>query len=87
MAGVALPSGPPQAVVSPPRERISAWPLIDRVFYRLCWASGVGLCLIALAIVLYMFVKGIAYLKPEPARDPTGRLASPEPERRLRSTR
>jgi phosphate transport system permease protein len=58
------PIGPPSAVVRPERERISSWPLADRIFYCLCWASGIGLCLIAFGIVLYMFVKGIAYLSP-----------------------
>ncbi len=57
-------SGPPQAVVRPPRERISAWPLIDRLYYCLCWVAGIGLCLIAIGIVLYMFLKGLAYLRP-----------------------
>jgi phosphate transport system permease protein len=64
MAGVAVPPAPPSAVVRPPRERISAWPLMDRVFYWLSWASGIGLCLAALWIVGFMLVKGIAYLKP-----------------------
>jgi phosphate transport system permease protein len=34
------------------------------VAYLLCWATGIGLCLIALAIVLFMFVKGVSYLRP-----------------------
>ena len=42
----------------------AAWPLADRIGYGLCWATGIGLCLIAAAIVLYMLVKGIAYLRP-----------------------
>jgi phosphate transport system permease protein len=60
------PSAPPPgiAVTRPRRQRTSAWPLIDRVGYWLCWATGIALCLIALAIVLFMFVKGISYLKP-----------------------
>jgi phosphate transport system permease protein len=65
MAGAALapaPDGP--AVVRPPREGPSSWPLVDRVCYWLCWATGIGLCLIALAIVLFMLVKGISYLRP-----------------------
>ena len=61
---VAKPLGPPTAIVRPERERISTWPWPDRIYYLLCWASGIGLCLIAFGIVLYMFVKGIAYLKP-----------------------
>jgi phosphate transport system permease protein len=70
MASAALraasgPAPPPGAVrVYRPRESISSWPLVDRLCYRLCWVVGIGLCLIAAAIVLYMFVKGIAYVKP-----------------------
>jgi phosphate transport system permease protein len=64
-SAAATPAPPAGDVTSPPRERISAWPLADRAAYALCWATGVGLCLIALAVVLYMFVKGLAYLKPE----------------------
>ena len=64
MAIVASSQGPPTVALRPPRERISSWPLVDRMFYRLCWATGIGLCLIAVWIVTYMFVKGIAYLRP-----------------------
>jgi phosphate transport system permease protein len=59
---VPAPEGP--AIVRPPRGGSSAWPLVDRVCYWLCWTTGIGLCLIALAIVLFMFVKGISYLRP-----------------------
>jgi phosphate transport system permease protein len=60
----------PVAPLAPPaqrprREGTSAWPLIDRICYWLCWATGIGLCLIALGIVLYMFVKGVSYLQPK----------------------
>ncbi len=65
MATVAPSQGPPTAALRPPRERISTWPALDRFFYRLCWATGIGLCLIAIWIVMYMFVKGIAYLRPQ----------------------
>jgi phosphate transport system permease protein len=61
--GTTLPSG--LEVVRPPRTRSSSWPLIDRIGYWLCWATGIGLCLIAVAIVIFMLVKGIAYLKPK----------------------
>jgi phosphate transport system permease protein len=65
MASAAVsPSPAPPAVVHPPRDRTSSWPLADRVCYWLCWATGIGLCLVALAIVLFMLVKGIAYLRP-----------------------
>jgi len=56
-------TGPP-AIVRPQREGTGAWPLLDRIFYGLCWAVGIGLCLAAFAIVLYMLVKGISYLRP-----------------------
>jgi len=65
MASAALrePVDVPQ-VVRPPREGSSSWPLVDRACYALCWVVGVGLCVIAFAIVLYMLVKGLAYLRP-----------------------
>lgn len=50
--------------VPAPRERVSSWPIADRLAYLLCWAVGVGLCLIAVGIVLYMFVKGLPVLAP-----------------------
>lgn len=60
------PAPPSAAVIArAPRERTSSWPLVDRIAYALCWVVGIGLCLIALAIVLFMFVKGIAYLHPQ----------------------
>jgi phosphate transport system permease protein len=65
MSTLGLAPAPPSgsAIARPPRERTSSWPLIDRIAYGLCWAVGLGLCLIALAIVLYMLVKGISYLR------------------------
>jgi phosphate transport system permease protein len=66
MATAALgePTGAP-AIVRPRRENTAAWPLVDRIFYGLCWAVGIGLCVITFAIVLYILVKGIAYLRPQ----------------------
>ena len=55
---------PPTPLVLRRREDTSDWPLPDRVCYWACWAVGVGLCLLAVAIVGFMFVKGISYLKP-----------------------
>jgi phosphate transport system permease protein len=56
---------PPTSVISRPRrQRTASWPLIDRIGYWLCWATGIALCLIALAIVLFMFLKGVSYLTP-----------------------
>jgi phosphate transport system permease protein len=65
MASVALgDTARPPAVVRPKGESTGAWPLVDRVFYGLCWAVGIGMCLIAGAIVVFMFVKGISYIRP-----------------------
>jgi phosphate transport system permease protein len=60
-----LAAGAPAAhtISRPRRASIASWPLADRAGYVLCWATGVGLCLIALGIVLYMLVRGVAYLK------------------------
>jgi phosphate transport system permease protein len=52
------------AILRPRREGTGAWPLVDRIFYVLCWIVGIGMCLIAAAIVLFMLVKGTSYLSP-----------------------
>jgi phosphate transport system permease protein len=66
MSAAELAPRPPSgsAIARPPRERTTSWPLADRIGYWLCWAVGIGLCLIALGIVLFMLVKGISYLRP-----------------------
>jgi len=51
-------------VMRPGRQGTASWPLIDRLGYWLCWGAGIALCLITLAIVVFMFVKGISYLRP-----------------------
>jgi phosphate transport system permease protein len=55
---------PTTPVARPARQSTASWPLLDRFCYWCCWASGIGLCVIAAAIVLYMLVKGISYLHP-----------------------
>jgi phosphate transport system permease protein len=57
------PTPPGPVFTGAQRERTKSWPLLDRVGYWLCWVIGIGLCLIALAIVLFMFVKGVSYLQ------------------------
>ncbi len=65
MASAAVDQTPDApVVVHRPRERSSNWPLADRLCYWLCWAVGIGMCAIAIAIVVYMFLKGISYLRP-----------------------
>jgi phosphate transport system permease protein len=58
------PSHAPVDGAPAPRDSLSAWPFIDRIGYSLCWAAGLTLCVIASAIVLFMLVKGISYLRP-----------------------
>ena len=47
------------------RGESASWPLIDRVCLWLCWGAGATLCLLAGAIVGYMAIKGLQYLRPE----------------------
>jgi phosphate transport system permease protein len=63
-AGGLVPAPARPIIVRSRRQSSASWPLIDRIGYWLCWATGIALCLIALAIVVFMFVKGIAYLRP-----------------------
>jgi phosphate transport system permease protein len=61
------PLGPsrPRGREAGTRDSLSAWPLVDRAGYLVCWAAGLALCAIAGAIVLFMMIKGIAYLRPQ----------------------
>jgi phosphate transport system permease protein len=61
-----LPSPAPTARKSRrhPRDSVGSWPLIDRVAFGLCWAAGIGLCVAAGAIVVFMLIKGVAYVRP-----------------------
>lgn len=54
---------PPAVIVRPRRESTASWPLIDRLAYGLCWAVGIGLCVVAVGIVVFMFIKGVAALR------------------------
>jgi len=46
------------------RDRLRSWRLGDRVGLGLCWALGALFCAIAAAIVIYMLVEGLRYLRP-----------------------
>ena len=46
-----------------PLDSSKSWPLIDRVALALCWGAAILLCLIAGAIVVYMLVRGIQYVR------------------------
>jgi phosphate transport system permease protein len=55
---VRLPRRRPVDVLAP----APAWRPLDRIGLGLCWAAGVLLCLVAGAIVVFMFFKGVKYL-------------------------
>jgi phosphate transport system permease protein len=46
------------------RDRLRSWRLGDRIGLGLCWALGALFCAIAAAIVIYMLVQGVRYLRP-----------------------
>jgi len=63
MAANAEPAFRPPAAVRPRRESSASWPLIDRIGYWTCWAVGIGLCAVAVGIVLFMLIEGLAALR------------------------
>jgi phosphate transport system permease protein len=74
MSGVAAPPTPPAAsprpaATPPPRPRPvdsdPPWHLSDKIGLAIAWALGILFCLIAVALVLYLFVQGIKYVRPE----------------------
>jgi phosphate transport system permease protein len=72
-SSLTIPPVPPTEPASPPIPRgpgkgavegSSAWRLSDRIGLAICWALGLLFCAIAAAIVVYLFVQGIKFLKP-----------------------
>ena len=45
-------------------EGSATWRLSDRIGLAICWALGLLFCAIAVAIVVYLFIQGIKFLKP-----------------------
>ncbi|HEY1689470.1 MAG TPA: ABC transporter permease subunit [Solirubrobacteraceae bacterium] len=48
----------------PRRSSLRTWRWGDRLLLASLWAAGLGLCAISAAIVLYMGIRGIQYLRP-----------------------
>ncbi|MGN6663323.1 MAG: PstA family ABC transporter permease [Solirubrobacterales bacterium] len=46
-------------------EGSGTWRLADRIGLAICWFLGLLFCAIAVAIVLYLMVQGIRFLRPE----------------------
>ena len=70
-SSVATP--PPAAARKPPSgkrstqdavEGSATWALVDRIGLAVCWALGLLFCAIAVAIVVYLLIQGITYLRP-----------------------
>ncbi len=63
----APPRKPPQAgkEATGAVEGSATWRLSDRIGLAFCWALGLLFCAIAVAIVLYLLIQGIKYLRPE----------------------
>ncbi len=47
------------------KESAATWSVLDRVGLAACWVAGIGLCVVCLAIIGFMFVKGIQYVRPD----------------------
>jgi phosphate transport system permease protein len=45
-------------------EGSATWRLSDRIGLAICWALGLLFCAIAVAIVVYLMLQGLKYLKP-----------------------
>jgi phosphate transport system permease protein len=66
-----LPVGAPGGLTDPPEppptnavEGSATWSLLDRLGLAFCWFLGLLFCAIAAAIVIYLLIKGIQYLRP-----------------------
>ncbi len=46
-------------------EGSATWRLSDRIGLAVCWALGLLFCAIAVAIVVYLLIQGVKYLRPE----------------------
>ena len=46
-------------------EGTATWALSDRIGLAICWALGLLFCAIAVAIVVYLLIQGIKFLRPE----------------------
>lgn len=62
---VAAPAPAPLKAKRPRGESLAHYRLIDKICFLACWASGILLCLIAAAIVVYMLYRGLQNLSPD----------------------
>ena len=62
------PSPPPAPAPQKPAkdavEGSATWQLSDRIGLAICWGLGLLFCAIAVAIIVYLLIQGLSYLKP-----------------------
>ncbi len=46
-------------------EGSGTWALSDRIGLAICWGLGLLFCALAVAIVVYLFIQGVKFLRPE----------------------
>jgi phosphate transport system permease protein len=69
-SSVATPPPSPSPAPAPPKpptgavEGSATWQLSDRIGLAFCWGLGLLFCAIAVAIVVYLLIQGLTYLKP-----------------------
>jgi phosphate transport system permease protein len=61
---IGRPASPPPSARRGRRSSPWTWRWGDRLVLLCAWTAGLGLCLIAAAIVIYMGFRGIQYLRP-----------------------
>jgi len=64
-ATVKAPPPPPKPGKQPTGavEGSVTWRLTDRIGLAICWGLGLLFCAIAIAVIVYLFIQGITYLK------------------------
>jgi len=59
-------AAPPAPQRPRPRgDAVAGWRWSQRLAFGACWAAGIALCFVATAIVGYMAVRGLQYLRPD----------------------
>ncbi len=65
MSGISAAPAPPAAARARRRpDSSSSWRLSDRIGLAIAWSLGVLFCVIAAAIVIYLFIQGVRYIRP-----------------------
>ena len=65
MSGISAAPAPPAAArVRRRPDSSSSWRLSDRIGLAIAWSLGVLFCVIAAAIVIYLFIQGVRYIRP-----------------------